>query len=659
MRHYIYLSVFIFLTACTYTQKIKDGRTAFERKQYAVATRFLEKEYNKAKTRLEKGKLAYLLGESYKELNRSEQSIQWYQKAYDNQAGVDALKEYAYGLKKAERYKEAMQAFKDLGIEIGSPYEYRREITACEVAQGWKDALKYADYQVKALDFNSNGADYAPVLYKDNQLVFTSDRKGSTGEEVYNWTGNAFSDLFVVNLESNTVNSFDNRLNTPDNEGTAVFNKDFTEMYFTRCFGGKKEDSYCKIMASEWQNDAWSAPEAVEFIQENINYGHPALSADGKQLYFSCNHPEGWGGYDIWVAEKTTAGWGEPKLLGRAVNTIGNEKFPYLDADTLYFSSDFHPGMGGLDVFKTYKMGNGNWAPPYNLKPPLNSGGDDFGFVVDYQAKKDKGVLQLGYFTSTRAEGLGNDDIYRFEKIIPPPLPVVEKPVKKETVARKMLLDVFVLEKIYEDPTNPNSRVLGRKPLQEAKLEAKFGKENKVFATDEEGLVTIELAKDTEYNFLASKQNYLTNTGNFSARGIGEDPNNPVQRFEVEIVLDKIFLNKEIRLENIYYDLDKWDIRKDAEPTLNALAENLKLNPAIRIQLSSHTDCRASDSYNELLSQRRAQAAVDYLIAKGIDASRLTAKGYGESQPEVNCICTRCSEDQQQLNRRTTFKIIE
>lgn len=659
MRHYIYLSVFIFLTACTYTQKIKDGRTAFERKQYAVATRFLEKEYNKAKTRLEKGKLAYLLGESYKELNRSEQSIQWYQKAYDNQAGVDALKEYAYGLKKAERHKEAMQAFKDLGIEIGSPYEYRREITACEVAQGWKDALKYADYQVKALDFNSNGADYAPVLYKDNQLVFTSDRKGSTGEEVYNWTGNAFSDLFVVNLESNTVNSFDNRLNTPDNEGTAVFNKDFTEMYFTRCFGGKKEDSYCKIMASEWQNDAWSAPEAVEFIQENINYGHPALSADGKQLYFSCNHPEGWGGYDIWVAEKTTAGWGEPKLLGRAVNTIGNEKFPYLDADTLYFSSDFHPGMGGLDVFKTYKMGNGNWAPPYNLKPPLNSGGDDFGFVVDYQAKKDKGVLQLGYFTSTRAEGLGNDDIYRFEKIIPPPLPVVEKPVKKETVARKMLLDVFVLEKIYEDPTNPNSRVLGRKPLQEAKLEAKFGKENKVFATDEEGLVTIELAKDTEYNFLASKQNYLTNTGNFSARGIGEDPSNPVQRFEVEIVLDKIFLNKEIRLENIYYDLDKWDIRKDAEPTLNALAENLKLNPAIRIQLSSHTDCRASDSYNELLSQRRAQAAVDYLIAKGIDASRLTAKGYGESQPEVNCICTRCSEDQHQLNRRTTFKIIE
>ncbi len=659
MRHYIYLSFFIFLAACTYTQKIRDGRTAFERKQYAVATRLLEKEYNKSKTKLEKGKLAYLLGESYKELNRSEQSINWYQKAYDNQAGVDALKEYAYGLKKAERYKEAMQAFKDLGIEIGSPYEYRREITACEIAQGWKDALKYADYQVKALDFNSNAADYAPVLYKDNQLVFTSDRKGSTGEDVYNWTGNAFSDLFVVNLESNTVNSFDNRLNTPDNEGTAIFNKDFTEMYFTRCFGGKKEDSYCKIMMSAWRNDAWSAPRAVEFTQENINYGHPALSADGKQLYFSCNHPEGWGGYDIWVSEKTTAGWDEPKLLGRAVNTIGNEKFPYLDADTLYFSSDFHPGMGGLDIFKTYKMGNGNWAPPYNLKPPLNSGGDDFGFVVDYEAKKEKGVLQLGYFTSTRAEGLGNDDIYRFEKIIPPPLPVVEKPVKKETVARKILLDVFVLEKIYEDPTNPNSRILGRKPLQEAKLEAKFGKENKAFITNEEGLVTIELAKDAEYNFLASKQNYLTNTGNFSARGIGEDPDNPVQRFEVEIILDKIFLNKEIRLENIYYDLDKWDIRKDAEPTLNALAENLKLNPNIRIQLSSHTDCRASDSYNELLSQRRAQAAVDYLIARGIDASRLTAKGYGESQPEDACICNRCSEDQHQLNRRTTFKIIE
>ncbi|MBK7870180.1 MAG: OmpA family protein [Saprospiraceae bacterium] len=653
------LLIGVLIASCTYTQKIRDGKTAFEQKQYSVAVKMLQKEYDKAKTRVERGKLALLIGESYKELNKSEESIRWYQIAYDNQAGVDALKEKAYALKRGEQYKEAMQAFKELGIEIGSPYEYRREINACEIAQGWKDALQYAEYRVDLMEFNTKDADYAPVLYKDNNLVFTSDRSTSTGEEVYNWTGNKFSDLFLVDLSSNNVKPFDLQLNTENNEGTAVFNKAFTEMYFTRCFGGKREDAFCKIMVSEWQNGTWSAPRVLDFVQPNINYGHPSISADGKELYFACNSLDGWGGYDIYVSERSLEGWGEPKILSRSINTIGNEKFPYIDGDTLYFSSDFHPGMGGLDIFRTYKMGNGNWAPPFNLKPPINSGGDDFGFVVDYQAKTSNEILQIGYFTSTRMDGLGNDDIYQFEKIIPPPKPVVQIPEQPKQVEAKMILDVYVLEKIYEDPSNPNSRVLGRKPLPEAKIEMQVGKETKTFSTAGEEPVTIELNENLDYNFLASKENYLNNIAKFTTKGIGKDPNNPVQHFEVEIVLDKILLDKEIRLENIYYDLDKWDIRDDAKPTLDALAESLGLNPQIRIQLSSHTDCRASDTYNETLSQRRAQSAVDYLISKGIDASRLVAKGYGETQPEVSCICTRCSEEEHQQNRRTTFKIIE
>jgi outer membrane protein OmpA-like peptidoglycan-associated protein/tetratricopeptide (TPR) repeat protein len=645
------------MAACQYTQKIKDGRTAYERKQFFVAASMLEKEYKKADTRLEKGKLAFLLGESYKAINKSPQAIQWYRTAYDNQYGVDALKEYAFALKRAERYEEAMQAFKELGIEIGSPYEYRREISACEIAAGWKK-IKQPDYVVELSAFNSGKADYSPSLYRDNQLVITSDRQGSTGEETYNWTGNDFSDLYLVNLTTNDVFPFDEALNTANNEGTVAFANNFAEAYFTRCFNGdKRQDAYCKLMVSEWMGSGWSPAKPLSFVEENINYGHPSLSKDGKKLYFSCNHPDGWGGFDIYMSERQSGGeWGAPQLLNRNINTPGNERFPVIDGDTLYFSSDHHPGMGGLDIFKTYKLSNGAWAPVFNLKPPINSGGDDFGFVVDYQSPRKNGVLQQGYLTSTRENGAGNDDIYRFEKRIPPP--VIEPPVKKD-IAYKMILDGYVLEKIHEAAGDPNSRVLGRKPLPESTVEIRVGKELKSVKVNEEGYFTLELAEEADYDFVAARAGYLSNKAAFSTRGLGKDPENPVMRYELEIVLDRIYLDKEIRLENIYYDFDKWDIREDAQPTLNALAENLQLNPAIRIQLSSHTDCRGNDRYNEDLSQKRAQSAVDYLISKGIDPTRLAAKGYGETIPEVDCLCTRCTEDEHQANRRTTFKIIE
>lgn len=661
MRQHTLLLLLIstFFAACTYTQKIRDGKMAYEYKQYAVATKMLQKEYDKAKTRVERGQLAYYMGKSYEALNKSEESIRWFQIAYDNQAGVDALKDKAFALKQAERYEEAMQAFKELGIEIGSPYEYRREIQACQTAMGWKEAEKYAEYRVNVLDFNTSNAEYAPFLYKDNQLVFTSDRSSSTGDETYNWTGNEFSDLFLVDLESKNVSTFDDRLNTEDNEGTAAFNKNYTEVYFTRCFGGKKEDAHCKIMFSRLDDGAWTVPEVLPFVEEGVNYGHPSISDDGKELYFASNHPDGWGGYDIYVSTRTLEGWGSPRLLGRSINTVGNEKFPYAIGDTLYFSSDFHPGMGGLDIFKSYKLGNGNWAPAFNLKPPLNSGGDDFGYVVDRNAKTNGDVLQVGYFTSTREEGLGNDDIYKFEKVVPLEPPVVETPPKEELIDPKIILDVYVLEKIYAQPDDPNSQVLGRKPIDGAKLEVDHGREKENLTSKGEEPITIALNKNTDYNFLASSEGFLNNVAKFTTKGIGEDPNNPIQRFELEIVLDKIFFDKEIVLENIYYDFDKWDIRPDAEPTLNELAANLKLNPDIRIELASHTDCRGNDSYNEELSQKRAQSAVDYLIAQGIDASRLSAKGYGESSPAVDCICARCTEEEHQRNRRTTFKIIE
>jgi len=647
--------------ACTYTQRIQDGRMAFERKQYSVAIPMLKKEYRKAKSRIEKGQLAFLIGESYKNRLKSPEAIEWYQIAYDYQYGVEALEEMAYALKKSERYQEAISAFKNLGIEIGSPYEYRREIEACQTALRWTNE-EQQEYTVELLDFNSNFSDYSPTLYKDNQLVFTSDRTTATGEETYNWTGNNFYDIFVVDLVSKNAQPFDNQINTPFNEGTTAFNQNYSEVYFSRCGENKKEgDDYCKLMVSQVNGSSWSQAEVLPFVKEGINYGSPALSDDGNTLYFSAEDPEGWGGKDIWVVERTPeGGWGLPSLMSRSINTPGDEMFPFVDADTLYFSSDQHQSMGGLDIYKSYKL-NGRWTPAQNLKTPINSGADDFGYVVDYDAPEEsEDILQVGYFTSNRESGQGYDDIYRFIKTVPPPPPPADPDEEKEPIVYKIKLDGYVLEKIYQEPGNPDSKVLGRKPLPGSEVTATFGTgKTERFTVGEDGRFSMELDYDTDYYFFASAEGYLNNETTFSTKGIAKDPDNPVQEFEVEVELDKIYLNREIVLENIYYDFDKWDIRADARPTLDELTENLKLNPDIRIELASHTDCRGNDRYNEELSQRRAQSAVDYLIANGIDASRLEAKGYGETNLRIECVCSRCTEEEHQMNRRTTFKIIE
>lgn len=641
------------LSSCTYTMKIQDGAMAVDRRQYAVAVPMLQKEFRKAKSRLDKGEKAFLLATAYRNLNQPEEALEWYRIAYDNGYGVDALRDYAYMLKEAERYEEAIVAFRDLGLEIGSPYEYRRELSGAEVAIEWL-AGQPSEYEISLTGFNSPAADYAPTPYRDNQLIITSDRNDATGDDTYNWTGNAFSDFFIVDLASENVSGFSPVLNSPDNEGTLAFLSDYSEVIFTRCSGNKREDAWCRLYRSRVNADgSWSQPELLPFVKAGINYMHPAVSNDNRVLYFSSNDPDGWGGYDIYASERTAEGnWGEPRLLSRSVNTIYDEQFPHLDADTLYFSSDGHIGMGGLDIFRSYLL-NGNWTPPLNLKPPVNSGGDDFGFAVDNRADLPEGILQQGYFSSRRSSGKGGDDVYRFSRGVPPPPPPAE-----EVVEYTNILDIYVLEKIYADPTDPNSKVLGRRPLEGASLTILLGNRSREVEVEGGEPVSLTLNENAEYSFRADAGGYLSNEAEFSSRGIGLDPSRPVQRFELEIVLDRIFPDREIVLENIYYDFDESFIREDARPTLNELAGLLTLNPDIRIQLGSHTDCRGVDRYNEELSQRRAQAAVDYLIQQGIDPGRLEARGYGESAPAVDCICQRCTEEEHQENRRTTFKII-
>jgi outer membrane protein OmpA-like peptidoglycan-associated protein/tetratricopeptide (TPR) repeat protein len=658
--------------ACTYTLKIKDGHTAYDRKQFHNAIPMLESEIGHAKSKAEKGQLAFLLGDAYRRTGQEEKALPWFKMAYDNQYGTDAMKAWAFSLKKTERYAEARDVFKNLGIEIGSPYEFRKEVTACTIAEDWQKQSPASGWTVEPAAFNSPQNDYAPAFYADGRLVFTSDRALGKGDETYQWTGQKFMDLFIVEPDAASAQPFDIRLNTPGNEGTACFNKSGSEIFFTKALAAYKgDDAFCKIYVSEKKADGgWDEPGPLPYQKEKINYLHPALSSDGNILYFSCNDPEGWGGYDLYAMarnKKNELGWDEPKMLSRNINTGGNELFPTIDADTLYFASDGLQGMGGLDIFKTYKVEKNTWSPPHNLKAPVNSGSDDFGFIIDgrqphARPSKPGDLIRSGYFTSNRSGGRGEDDIYRFEQRIPPP-----KPPKKDTTiassssttVHKMVLEIYVVEKVLANPEDPNSKILGRKPLNGAVIATETGNKKQSFTVKEDGFHKIELAENTDYTFNASLNGYLSNGARFSTKGIAKDPANPVQVFELEIILDKIYRNREIVLENIYYDYDKWDIRPDAEPTLNRLANVLKQNPSIRIQLGSHTDCRGNDNYNQELSQRRAQSAVDYLIGKGINAERLSAFGYGESQPAVTCACARCTEPEHQMNRRTTFKVLE
>ncbi|HHB78988.1 MAG TPA: flagellar motor protein MotB [Saprospiraceae bacterium] len=650
MKQFVWILVIsaFFAQACAYTIKIKDGQTAFDQKQYAVAIPFLKKEFNKTKSPAKQGKIAFMLGESYRITGQPATAADWFAKAYAKSYGPDALKAQALALKQKGDYEMAMVAFQELGREIGSPYEYRREVNACQDAIDWLKTEKKQGVTIERPDFNSSSNDFAPAIFKDDQLVFVSDRNAATGDKNYAWTGRKFTDLFVQ--KDGVVAPFDPSLNTPFNEGPVCFNQDFSELILTRCDQENDKTINCRLFSCKWDGAHWSAPIPLAFQENGNNYIHPALSKDGNTLYFASDHKDGWGGYDLYFSERTNTGWSPPQLLSRIINTIGDEVFPTLEEDTLYFSSNYLGGMGGLDLFKSTKTGPNQWTPPKNLKSPINSPGDDFGLVVT-QTGNGKDFLKEGYISSNRN---GQDDILFFRKKTVPK-PPVEKP---KEITYKNFLKVISLEKIYADPDNPSSKVLGRKPLAEVELTIFDGKNTQKVTTNEYGEYEFELGKDVDYSFTGSKPDFLKNMVTYSSKGFGKDPENPVQHYELELVLDKIFKNKEIRLENIYYDFNKWDIREDAKPSLDKLAAMLLENPDIKIELASHTDCRGGEKYNRELSQKRADSAISYLISKGIDATRLVARGYGKSQPAVNCVCSKCTEEEHQFNRRTTFKIL-
>lgn len=661
---WIGLISFVLAASCTFTQKVRTGMQAYEVKQYSVAAGLFEKEYEASQIPAEKARLAFLAGESHRFLNDHGSAGNWYMSAYKDGYGEKALESYANSLKHQERYQEALKAYEDLLKLSPGNASYRSQVTLTKQALEWSRTPNKA-YRIEPVAFNSTASDYSPQPIGPGQILFTSDRGSRQSTETYLWTGRSFSDLFVTNAYSSQAVEFNGSINSPQNEGTAVISPDGEALVFTRCFVDDAYDAWCKLMISYRKGNSWSDPEPLPFMKEKVNYGHPAFAASGNTLFFASDAPEGQGAHDLYFSQPDGAGgWTDPVNLGPLVNTIGEEQYPTVYNDTLFFSSDHLPGLGGLDIFKTYLDQNNQWVSPINLRAPVNSGGDDFGFVVDTFAKPEPNVLLKGYFTSSRDGAGRNDEIYSFAVVGQIPGEDVEvTPEDDKTVKPEIVYQVFlalrVMEPEFAVKDDPNSGIVSRKPLPNGPVIVSKGQVDERYVTDNLGQLLLKLDFDRTYTITARYRDHLASSVTINTSELTKNPDNPVSTINQTLVLDPIFKDKEIVLENIFYDYDQWFIRDDAKPSLDLLATIMKTNPSIRIRLSSHTDCRGTDEYNLDLSQKRAQAAIDYLISVGIAARRLEAQGFGESNLAVNCDCDTCTEEQHQKNRRTTFKIID
>ncbi len=661
LRHIISILFFVIIllvmSQCTFTKKVVDGRSAYNLKQYAVAIDYFEEELKNEKDRSVRAQSSFLLAESYRAIKEYAKSIPWYKEAVKQNYGPQAMKQLGLMLKTQENYTAATKIFQQFQKEYGQDPEVNRELAICKQAAIWSTQLSPHKISVKRSSFNSVADDYSPRYYSDDYIAFTSDRNDAIGASSYNWTGNSFSDIFLVDRHGGDAVSFDIKLNTPANEGTACFSKNFKTVYFTRCFAKQEGDEYCKIMVSYAEEDEWSEPEVMPFVKGNFNYGHPTLIENDSVMVFTISAVTAAQGYDLYYSYKDAGSWSEAIAMPSSINTQGDEKFPTSDGDTLYFSSNYHPGLGGYDIFKTYLRNDNSWANPENIQSPFNSGSDDFGLIKSTNASRQVGLLEEGYFSSSRNSGTG-DDIFRYEiRLREPDLQDTFSIVKEEPVDQRLYLAIKVVENIYEDPADPNSDLIDKKALPEALLELSFRDSLDILKADQDGRVIIELMNTSLRNIKARLDGYLSNSETINESVFKLNEGETEKTINIEIALDPLVLDKEIELSNIFYDFDRWDIREDAKPSLNELAKILADNPDLSVQLGSHTDCQGNDAYNANLSKKRAQSAMKYLISTGITPSRLSAKGYGETKLSNLCECDSCTEEEHQENRRTTFKL--
>lgn len=612
--------------------KLNKADKKYDKYSYIDAIEIYEKVAEKGYKSVE---LFQKLGNAYYFNSELDKASKWYGElfALNQETDSEYYFRYAQALKAVGNYEKSNQY-----MEL---FAQKTNDSRAKLFQENKNYLTNIDavsgkYTIDKTDVNSEFYDYGPTFF-GKQIVFTSSRsEGNQYSKIHAWTKQNFTDLFVASIDNDgrlgSVENFSKTVNTKFNESSPIFTKDGKTMYFTRnnYNVGKKRKSDDKVIMekiykAELVNGEWTNVKELPFSSDNYKTAHPALSTDEKTLYFASDMPGSFGNSDLYkVSIDSNGNFGLPENLGTTINTEGRETFPFIDADNnLFFASDGHPGLGGLDIFEA-KVNNNSFEKPVNIGKPLNSQLDDFGYVTN----KDG----LGFFSSNRDGGIGFDDIYTFR-------------ICTHTLSG-LITDIDTKEIL------PNSKVI----LYDDKM-------NKISETiaSEKGLYSFKIDCNKKYLVRVSKEEYETIEKSFEPISINEESKLDFELkrkiFPIEVGTD---LAKVLNISIIYFDLDKWNIRKDAAEDLEKIIAVMNQYPSMTIDIRSHTDSRQSHKYNEQLSDRRAKSTLEFMVKNGINRSRLTAKGYGETQLVNNCSDdVPCSETEHQKNRRSEFIVIK
>ena len=616
----------LLLSGCA-SYHIRQGNRLYNELAYSMAIT----EYQKGLSKKEFPNVRIKLAECYRKMNDLPHAEEAFSTAVQLPETQPVHKlHYGQILMKNGKYEQAKIYLDQYLTAVPSDITVSKLRQSCDSITKWMaDSIKYT---VQSSSLNNGQSNFSPVWYKDG-VVFATDRnsKGKT----YEWTGRPYLEMYYAKGNSDIGYSspvgLTGDVNGIYHDGPATFTSKGDTIYFTRNNYLKKkvkqsssEEVNLKIYQAVKKDTSWQGLKEVSFNSNDYSTGHPTLSSDGNTMFFVSDMADGMGGSDIYMSQKINDEWQKPLNLGSAVNTAYNEMFPVLWKDTvLYFSSEGHYNFGGLDIFKSVKR-MGVWSMAENVGYPINTSYDDFGIAMN-----DSG--NAGLFSSNRnVQNTTQDNIYDF--------------VFNDL---RFNLEGIAVEKLTQ------------KPLQDVKIELKNLSTNKSeFAiTGTDGKFSFKLDPESDFSIVGSKDTYFTNTELVSTKGKKQSESMFVK---LKLELERIVVNKPIVLENIYYDLDKFDIRPDAAAGLDKLVGILNDNPGISIELSSHTDSRADDRYNDRLSQKRAEAAVNYIIAHGISSNRITAKGYGEQQLINRCSNNvECTEEEHQQNRRTEFKVVK
>lgn len=670
LSHTYIVLLCLLLISCGAEHSMKKGEQFLAIGEYYDAAIQFKKAYRQTppKERTLRGQRAKRMALCYDHLNATPQAIAAYQNVIRyKQDNIQTHLALGKQLLRKGDYKAAQQAFEVVLDSIPNNPIARVGLQSAKQAKYWKE--KGSRYTVKKMNvFNSQRSDFSPMFWGDeyNQLYFSSTRKEATGNELSGITGCKPTDIFVSTKDDkgqwSKPEPVQGGLNTDAEEGVCAFSKDGTEMYLTQCVTDATQPRYAKIVKTSRKDAAWSKATDVPITRDTLStYAHPAPSPDGQWLYFTSNMPGGKGGMDIWRVRITPTGLGGVENLGEPINTPGNEMFPtFRPNGDLYFSSDGHPGLGGLDVFIAIPnnqpstkntindslpnhsvSANKLFDTPYTLVHPgypLNSDGDDFGLTFE-------GPHNRGFFSSNRNNARGWDHIYWFEN------PEIVQTIKG-----------WVYEKDgYELPA-AQVHIVGSDGT------------NEVLSVNSEGSFTFVVHPDIDYLLLATCKGYLNHTEELRVEKVKQS-----KEYTIQFPLPSISVP--VLIDNIYYDFDRATLRPESEKALDELVKLLNENSHVTIELSAHCDYKGSRQYNQQLSQQRAEVVVRYLINKGIAADRLKAVGYGKDKPKTirkklteryswlkeNDVLTEAfilKQDKQkqeicnQLNRRTEFSVL-